>query len=57
MCPLHNHAFRLADGHCATGHGPSRPTTWLCRTASSCFDSDHRSAQRASSKVAVTTIA
>ncbi|MGH3841305.1 MAG: Rieske (2Fe-2S) protein [Pseudonocardiaceae bacterium] len=24
ICPLHNHAFRLADGRCTTGEAPVR---------------------------------
>jgi nitrite reductase (NADH) small subunit len=24
ICPLHNHAFRLADGQCTTGEAPVR---------------------------------
>ncbi|MDQ3762594.1 MAG: hypothetical protein M3460_13275 [Actinomycetota bacterium] len=24
ICPLHNHAFRLADGQCTTGESPVR---------------------------------
>ncbi|HET9254397.1 MAG TPA: Rieske 2Fe-2S domain-containing protein [Pseudonocardiaceae bacterium] len=24
ICPLHNHAFRLIDGHCTTGEAPIR---------------------------------